>query len=157
MLRLSRIEGQIRGLRSMIEEDRYCLDEIQQITATTAALREVALMIIAEHVTVGAEIATEPGANKEMASLVDDLHDRFLKISGEVEITDANERPHLTMSDPPSSDLSVLSLDLVVSVDGDSVPGSRWASCTLQNRTFPGAYAAVRVMWQGVEVASLPL
>ena len=64
VLRLNRIEGQIRGLRGMIEEDRYCLDEIQQITALTAALREVALMIIAEHVTAGAQIATEPDADK---------------------------------------------------------------------------------------------
>lgn len=67
VLRLSRIEGQIRGLRAMIEEDRYCLDEIQQITALTAALREVGLMIIAEHVTAGARIAAEPGADKEVA------------------------------------------------------------------------------------------
>ena len=48
--RLNRIEGQVRGLRGMIEEDRYCLDEIQQITALTSALREVAVMIIGEHV-----------------------------------------------------------------------------------------------------------
>ena len=65
--RLNRIEGQIRGLRSMIEEDRYCLDEIQQISALTAALREVALMIISEHVTAGVEIAAEGGADKETA------------------------------------------------------------------------------------------
>ena len=65
--RLNRIEGQIRGLRSMIEEDRYCLDEIQQISALTAALREVALMIIAEHVTAGVQIVAEGGANKETA------------------------------------------------------------------------------------------
>lgn len=65
--RLNRIEGQIRGLRSMIEEDRYCLDEIQQISALTAALREVALMITAEHVTAGVRIAAEGGAHKETA------------------------------------------------------------------------------------------
>ena len=65
--RLNRVEGQIRGLRSMIEEDRYCLDEIQQITALTAALREVALMIIAEHVTAGVRIAAEAGADKDTA------------------------------------------------------------------------------------------
>ena len=65
--RLNRIEGQIRGLRSMIEEDRYCLDEIQQISALTAALREVALMIISQHVTVGVQIAAEGGADKETA------------------------------------------------------------------------------------------
>lgn len=65
--RLNRIEGQIRGLRGMIEEDRYCLDEIQQITALTAALREVALMIIAEHVEAGVQIAAEPGTDTDTA------------------------------------------------------------------------------------------
>lgn len=65
--RLNRIEGQVRGLRGMIEEDRYCLDEIQQITALTAALRELAVMIIGQHVTAGVHVASEPGADKEAA------------------------------------------------------------------------------------------
>jgi CsoR family transcriptional regulator, copper-sensing transcriptional repressor len=38
--RLARIEGQVRGLRQMIENDRYCGEELQQATAITAALRE---------------------------------------------------------------------------------------------------------------------
>lgn len=57
LLRLSRIEGQVRGLRNMIEEDRYCLDEVQQINAITAALREVAMVIIGQHVAQGVEVA----------------------------------------------------------------------------------------------------
>jgi CsoR family transcriptional regulator, copper-sensing transcriptional repressor len=55
--RLGRIEGQVRGLRAMIETDRHCLDEIQQIRAATAALREVALLIIGQHVTEGLNLA----------------------------------------------------------------------------------------------------
>ena len=55
--RLSRIEGQVRGLRSMIEEDRYCLDEVQQVNAITAALREVALLVISQHVAEGIDAA----------------------------------------------------------------------------------------------------
>ena len=51
--RLSRIEGQVRGLRAMIEQDRHCLDEIQQISAARAGLREVALLIIGQHVEQG--------------------------------------------------------------------------------------------------------
>ncbi len=65
--RLNRIEGQVRGLRGMIEEDRYCLDEIQQIAALTSALREVAVMIIGEHVTAGVRVASESGAGREAA------------------------------------------------------------------------------------------
>ena len=55
--RLNRIEGQIRGLKAMIEADRYCLEEVQQINAITAALREVALLIIGQHVAEGVQIA----------------------------------------------------------------------------------------------------
>jgi DNA-binding FrmR family transcriptional regulator len=55
--RLAKIEGQVRGLRTMIEEDRYCLDEVQQINAVTAALREVALLIISQHVAQGVQLA----------------------------------------------------------------------------------------------------
>jgi CsoR family transcriptional regulator, copper-sensing transcriptional repressor len=62
--RLNRIEGQVRGLRGMIEDDRYCLDEVQQINAITAALREVALTIIGEHVAAGVRIATGPEASE---------------------------------------------------------------------------------------------
>lgn len=57
LLRLNRIEGQVRGLRGMIEDDRYCLDEVQQINAITAALREVAMVIIGQHVAQGVEVA----------------------------------------------------------------------------------------------------
>jgi DNA-binding FrmR family transcriptional regulator len=55
--RLNKIEGQVRGLRTMIEEDRYCLDEVQQINAVSAALREVALLIISQHVAQGVQLA----------------------------------------------------------------------------------------------------
>ena len=64
--RLKRIEGQVRGLQNMIAEDRYCLDEVQQINAMTAALREVALLIISQHVSCGIEIAVEDD-HKEIA------------------------------------------------------------------------------------------
>ncbi|MBE7249535.1 MAG: metal-sensitive transcriptional regulator [Actinomycetospora chiangmaiensis] len=65
--RLNRIEGQIRGLRGMIEEDRYCLDEIQQINAITAALREVALAIVGQHVAAGVKIAAQSDTPEDAA------------------------------------------------------------------------------------------
>jgi DNA-binding FrmR family transcriptional regulator len=48
--RLARIEGQVRGLTRMVEEDRYCIDVLTQIQATDAALRGVALGLLDEHV-----------------------------------------------------------------------------------------------------------
>jgi DNA-binding FrmR family transcriptional regulator len=48
--RLARIEGQIRGLSKMVEEDRYCIDVLTQIQASEAALRGVALGLLDDHV-----------------------------------------------------------------------------------------------------------
>ena len=48
--RLSRIEGQVRGLRRMVEEDEYCVDILTQISAATTALDRVGLKILDGHV-----------------------------------------------------------------------------------------------------------
>ncbi|MCV7075763.1 metal-sensitive transcriptional regulator [Mycobacterium szulgai] len=47
--RLRKIEGQIRGIAKMIEEDKYCIDVLTQISAANSALRSVALNLIDEH------------------------------------------------------------------------------------------------------------
>jgi DNA-binding FrmR family transcriptional regulator len=48
--RLKRIEGQVRGLQNMIEEERYCIDILTQVSATRAALDGVALGVMEGHV-----------------------------------------------------------------------------------------------------------
>jgi DNA-binding FrmR family transcriptional regulator len=48
--RLSRIEGQVRGLARMVEEDRYCIDVITQLSAVRAALRRVEEEVLRDHV-----------------------------------------------------------------------------------------------------------
>jgi CsoR family transcriptional regulator, copper-sensing transcriptional repressor len=48
--RLSRIEGQVRGLSRMVEEDRYCIDIVTQLSAARAALRRVEHEILRDHV-----------------------------------------------------------------------------------------------------------
>jgi DNA-binding FrmR family transcriptional regulator len=48
--RLRRIEGQVRGIERMVEEERYCIDILTQISAATTALDSVGLKILAEHV-----------------------------------------------------------------------------------------------------------
>ena len=47
--RLARVEGQVRGVSRMVEEDRYCIDVLTQISAVQAALDKVALGLLAEH------------------------------------------------------------------------------------------------------------
>jgi DNA-binding FrmR family transcriptional regulator len=48
--RLARVEGQIRGVTKMVEEDRYCIDVLTQIEAAEAALNKVALGLVDDHV-----------------------------------------------------------------------------------------------------------
>ncbi len=47
--RLRRVEGQVRGLQRMVEEDRYCIDILEQVSAATKALQAVALVLLDDH------------------------------------------------------------------------------------------------------------
>jgi DNA-binding FrmR family transcriptional regulator len=49
LTRLKRIEGQVRGIEGMIEDDRYCIDVLTQISAVQAALDKVALGLLDDH------------------------------------------------------------------------------------------------------------
>jgi DNA-binding FrmR family transcriptional regulator len=62
LARLARIEGQIRGIEGMVQEDRYCIDVLTQIAAARAALDKVALGLLddhAQHCVIGAVTAQE--------------------------------------------------------------------------------------------------
>ena len=50
LARMKKIEGQARGIRRMIEEDRYCIDIVQQLTALCAAADEISLLILQSHI-----------------------------------------------------------------------------------------------------------
>ena len=50
LARLKRIEGQIRGLQRMVENDTYCIDILTQVTAATNALKKVAVMLLDDHI-----------------------------------------------------------------------------------------------------------
>jgi len=58
--RLNRIEGQLRGLHRMIENDRYCGDAVQQVSAI-CAVREVTLLLISQHLETGIPLVSENG------------------------------------------------------------------------------------------------
>ncbi len=59
--RLKRIEGQVRGLARMIEEDRYCIDVLQQVNAVKAALLKVESEVLKAHAASCVEEAIESG------------------------------------------------------------------------------------------------
>lgn len=73
--RLNRIEGQVRGLARMIEDDRYCIDIVTQISAVRTALRRVEEEILRDHVShcVAQAIASGNQADqrKKIAELMD--------------------------------------------------------------------------------------
>jgi len=61
--RLRRIEGQVRGLARMVEEDTYCIDVLTQISAATNALESVALMLLDEHLAHCVSAAVRAGGD----------------------------------------------------------------------------------------------
>ena len=71
--RLRRIEGQVRGLVRMVEEDRYCIDIIIQITAVRAALRRVEEAILLDHVSHCVEHAIASGDKDDQRSKITEL------------------------------------------------------------------------------------
>ena len=72
--RLARIEGQVRGISKMIEDDRYCIDILTQLGAVDTALEAVALKVLEEHVqhcVAGALSSGDPAlANEKSAELL---------------------------------------------------------------------------------------
>ncbi len=63
--RLRRIEGQIRGLQRMVEEDKYCIDILTQLNSATAALKAVGMGLLDEHVRHCVRDSIEHGGGDE--------------------------------------------------------------------------------------------
>ena len=71
--RLRRIEGQVRGVAGMVEDDRYCIDVVTQVTAIQAALDRVALELLSDHAAhcvVGAEGGEQEERTEELMAAV---------------------------------------------------------------------------------------
>jgi DNA-binding FrmR family transcriptional regulator len=80
--RLGRIEGQVRGLSKMVDEDRYCIDVVTQISAVRAALRKVEEEILGDHVAHCVEHAITSG----------DKNDQRRKIAELMEVVGRSQR-----------------------------------------------------------------
>ncbi|MBA2124746.1 transcriptional regulator [Hyphomicrobium methylovorum] len=79
--RLNRIEGQVRGLAKMVEEDRYCIDVVTQISAVRAALRRVEEEVLRDHVGHCVEHAIASGNAAEQRRKVAELMDVLSRAS----------------------------------------------------------------------------
>lgn len=69
--RLRRIEGQVRGIAKMIDEDQYCIDVLTQISAVNSALRSVALNLLDEHLGHCVSRAVAEGGSDADATLAE--------------------------------------------------------------------------------------
>ena len=80
--RLARIEGQVRGIAKMIEDDRYCIDILTQLGAVDTALEAVAIKVLEEHVqhcVAGALASGDAKAANEKSRELLDAVQRFAK------------------------------------------------------------------------------
>jgi CsoR family transcriptional regulator, copper-sensing transcriptional repressor len=73
--RLNRIEGQVRGLSRMVDEDRYCIDIVTQVTAVRAALRRAEEEILRDHVSHCVEHAIASGDKREQRKKITEIID----------------------------------------------------------------------------------
>lgn len=75
--RLSRIEGQVRGLARMVEDDRECIDVVTQIAAVKAALRRVEEEILRDHAGHCVDHAIASGDKKQQRAMIAELMQAF--------------------------------------------------------------------------------
>lgn len=74
--RLNRIEGQIRGIKNMIEDEKYCVDILIQIAAAKSALNSVGVMLLETHIQ---DCVKEAVDNGKSTAIIDDLMDAMKK------------------------------------------------------------------------------
>ena len=73
--RLSRVEGQVRGIARMVEDDRYCIDIVTQIAAVRAALRRVEEEVLRDHIAHCVQHAIDSGNKAEQKQKIAELMD----------------------------------------------------------------------------------
>lgn len=73
LARLRRIEGQVRGIQRMVQEDTYCVDVLTQIQAAVSALEKVGLHLLADHVRGCVQDAVASGDEKESEAKIEEL------------------------------------------------------------------------------------
>jgi DNA-binding FrmR family transcriptional regulator len=80
LARLRRIEGQVRGLQKMIDEEQYCVDVLTQVSSVNAALQKVGMIVLEDHIQgcVRAAILQGDDGDRSIGELID-VVERFAK------------------------------------------------------------------------------
>jgi CsoR family transcriptional regulator, copper-sensing transcriptional repressor len=79
LARLSRIEGQVRGVQRMVEEDRYCVDVLTQVSAIHESLRKASAVLLRDHLRHCVTTAVTSGDPRRADKIYDELADLFHK------------------------------------------------------------------------------
>ena len=79
LARLKRIEGQMRGIQRMVEEDKYCVDILTQVSSVIAATEKVALIILRDHIKGCVYSSLKEGNSEDRIDELVLVVERFLK------------------------------------------------------------------------------
>ncbi len=82
LVRLKRIEGQVRGIAGMIEDDRYCMDILTQVQAVKSALAKVESQILKDHAGHCVAEAIASGSEGQQREKFDELVELFERVKG---------------------------------------------------------------------------
>jgi DNA-binding FrmR family transcriptional regulator len=77
--RLAKIEGQIRGISNMVADEKYCIDIINQITATRRALDKVAMIILKKHINSCVAKAIKSDNSEDIVNELISVIDKYIK------------------------------------------------------------------------------
>jgi len=80
--RLRRIEGQVQGIQRMVEEEKYCVDILLQLTAVEGAVEQVQRLLLGRHIESCVADAIRSGSTRDRQKKVDELLDVFSRFSG---------------------------------------------------------------------------
>jgi len=80
--RLRRIEGQVQGIQRMVEEDKYCVDILLQLTAVQGAVEQVQRLLLGRHIESCVAEAIRSGSTRDRQKKVDELLEVFSRFGG---------------------------------------------------------------------------
>jgi DNA-binding FrmR family transcriptional regulator len=80
--RLRRIEGQVQGIQRMVDEEKYCVDILLQLTAVEGAVEQVQRLLLGRHIESCVADAIRTGSTRDRQKKVDELLDVFSRFSG---------------------------------------------------------------------------
>jgi CsoR family transcriptional regulator, copper-sensing transcriptional repressor len=80
--RLRRIEGQVQGIQRMVEEDKYCVDILLQLTAVQGAVEQVQRLLLGRHIESCVADAVRSGSPRDRQKKMDELLEVFSRFGG---------------------------------------------------------------------------